>query len=333
MTDYLEINELVADPRLSGLLPPELAYRYHALPIAGKGDAITVAMADPNNAEARQAIMNVLGSSACIIQANEQTIDRVLAELWDKSPNPSPHLLYWTYSKSTIAKIETYAQALAALLDANISQFESEKNGNQAYLELCDEVERLQADVVVLGGIEQSILKGFIEGPPEIKLVDQIPASLLVIRQPRWPLKYILLVLRNESQDSSAIDWTIRIAQPSCAKVTILPLTMPVPVMYDQIPRMRCSITALLSSNCNRGRSLRLVARRLVASEIEGTLRLRQESPAWQIHFELKEREYDLVVIANEPHNRLCRWLYGGLVNPLLSWAEMPVLVTKPSTV
>jgi hypothetical protein len=41
------------------------------------------------------------------------------------------------------------------------------------------------------------------------------------------------------------------------------------------------------------------------------------------------EGNNDLIVIATEPTNRLRRWMVGELVNPLLSWADRPVLIAK----
>ena len=332
-TQYLEFNRLEANPRLAGLLPFDMACRYHALPVAEDGARITVAMANPDNKEAREAILAVLGPSACVVRADAQVIDRLLAEFWEKASNQSLELLLWAPAKTVANEVETYAKDLATLLGAHLSQFETSKKGNQAYRALNSEIERIEADMLIFGAMEKTFTKRLIEAPTEKKLVDILQASLMVVRKPRWPLENILLVLRNESPDQSAIDWTVRIAQLSHAEVTVLPLTMPIPVMYDQIPGMDCSIAALLSSNCNLGKSLRMVARRLVDSEIKGTIRLRQEPLAWQIRFEVMERDYDLIVIACGSHNQLRRWLSGELINPLLGWAEGPVLVTKTSTV
>ena len=328
---YLEFNKLETIPRLARLLPPDLASRYHALPVAEDGARVTVAMADPDDKEAREAILAVLGPSVCVVRADAQVIDRLIAEFWEKASNRALELLLWVPTKSIATEVESYADHLAALLGAHLNQFETSCTGNEAYRALTSEIEHIKADIVVLGEFEQSILERLIEGPPQNKLADQLPTSLLVVRQPRWPIKNILLILRNETIDETAVDWTVCLARPSGADVTILPLTIPVPAMYDQRPRMRCSIDTILTSDTKLGKKLRLVAQRLVNSEINGTLRLRQEPPTWQIRFELLENDYDLVVIDCEPPDKLWHWILGELVNPLLSWTDRPVLVTKPN--
>jgi nucleotide-binding universal stress UspA family protein len=325
---YLEINRLETNPKLAGLLPRELAFHYHALPVAEDGERITVAMAEPNDKAAREAIMGVLGSSACVVRADAQIIDGILAEFWKKASNPSLELLYCVPTRAFADQVEAYASNLADLLGAHISQFETSKTGHEAYRALTAEIEHIKADIVVLGEFEQSFLKELIEGPPENKLADQLPTLLLVVRQPRWPLKNILLIIRNDGIDETALDWAVWLARPSGAAVTILPLTIPVPTKYDQDPRLSFSIDTLLTSDSKLGKKLRSVAQRLVNSEIKGTLRLRQESPTWQIRFELLENDYDLVVIDCEPSNRLWHWILDELVNPLLSWTDRPVLFT-----
>lgn len=328
-TQYLDFNRLEAISRLAGLLPPDLACRYHALPVAEDGERITVAMADPGDKDAREAIMAVLGPSACFVRADAQVIDSLLAKFWEKASSPTSELLLWASTRAFADEIEAYAEDLATLLGAHLSRFETPKTGNEAYRVLASEVKRTKADIVILGSNEQATLNRLLEVRPEYTLADRLSTSLLVVRQPCWPIINVLLVLRNEGKEETAVDWTVRFAQPSCADVTVLPLTLPAPAMCDQDPRLSYSIDTLLTSDSKLGKKLRFVAQRLVDSEINGTLRLREEPPIWQIRFELLEKDYDLIVIDCKPRNRLCRWMLGELVNPLLSRTDIPVLITK----
>ncbi len=328
-TQYLDFNRLEAISKLAGLLPPDLACRYHALPVAEDGERITVAMADPGDKDAREAIMAVLGPSACFVRADAQVIDSLLAKFWEKASNPTSELLLWASTSAFADEIDAYAEDLATLLGAHLSRFETPKTGNEAYRVLASEVKRTKADIVILGSNEQTTLNRLLEVRPEYTLADRLSTSLLVVRQPCWPIINVLLVLRNEGKEETAVDWTVRFAQPSCADVTVLPLTIPAPAMCDQDPRLSYSIDTLLTSDSKLGKKLRFVAQRLVDSEINGTLRLREEPPIWQIRFELLEKDYDLIVIDCKPRNRLYRWVLGELVNPLLSRTDIPVLITK----
>ena len=328
-TQYLDLNRLEAIPRLAGLLPPNLACRYHALPVAEDGVRITVAMADPDDKDAREVIMAALGPSTCVVRADAQVIDSLLAEFWEKASNQSLNLLLWVPTRAVADEVEAYAEDLATLLGAHLSRFETPKTGNEAYRVLTSEIKRTKADIVILGSNEQTTLNRLLEVWPEYTLADRLPTSLLVVRQPSWPIINVLLVLRNKGKEETAVDWTVRFAQPSCADVTVLPLTIPAPAMCDQDPRLSYNIDTLLTSDSKLGKNLRFVAQRLVDSEINSTLRLREELPIWQIRFELLQKDYDLIVIDCEPRNRLCRWMLGELVNPLLIRTDIPVLFIK----
>lgn len=81
-TAYLTIDELAVDPTIARRLPPDLAWRCHALPLAEDNGRITVAMADPDNAEAREAVVAVLGPRSCVVKGSALAIDERLAEIW-----------------------------------------------------------------------------------------------------------------------------------------------------------------------------------------------------------------------------------------------------------
>ena len=96
---------------------------------------------------------------------------------------------------------------------------------------------------------------------------------------------------------------------------------------------MQPNLPAMLSTDNPPGCELRRVARRLVDLGIKSTMRLREETPFWQVHGEVTEGEYDLVVIAAESHNRLLRYLKDEMDDPLLFWPRCPVLIAKPMEV
>ncbi|MEE8568403.1 MAG: universal stress protein [Anaerolineales bacterium] len=325
-TEFLEFNGLKANPRLAGRLPPDLARRYHVLPIAEDGERITVAMANPDDAEAREAVQTTLGKSIYIIRTDVHTIDRLSTELWPEAINHSQYFLTWLPSSSIHAEIKPYAKALSTLMGAHLGHFETSEIGSNAHTALAEETKIAKVDMVIYREPDQPLFRKLFTGSPENKLVDLLSSSLLCARKPRWPLKKILLVIRGEGADETAIDWTLRLAKQSGASVTVLPLIAHFPTIYAH---MRPTMPALLTTEDTLGRKLRSVAHRLVDWEIEGTLRIREEMPSQQIRCETIEGNHDLIVIATEPPNRLRRWMVGELVDPLLSWADRPVLIAK----
>ena len=60
---------------------------------------------------------------------------------------------------------------------------------------------------------------------------------------------------------------------------------------------------------------------------MDGTLRVRQGDPLWQICWEIDEGQYDLVIIGAEQHRHLERLLFGDLVGPLMNRVNRPLLI------
>lgn len=153
--------------------------------------------------------------------------------------------------------------------------------------------------------------------------------SVLVVRQPHWPIKRVLLIVRADGGDEMAVQWAGRLVYGSGAELTILTVVPALPAMYSFSHNVQAGLDVLLAPNTNSGCQLRQIAQQLAGWHVGGTLRLRQGEPDWQIRLEVEEGDYDLVIIAAERNGRLHRWLVGDLVTPLLHWIDRPVLIAK----
>ncbi len=164
----------------------------------------------------------------------------------------------------------------------------------------------------------------------DYRAVEQIIASLLVVRRPRWPLDRILLIVQGHEGDDAAVDWVVRLSSGSNVAVTVLVMVPPVPAMYYGMPRMQQGVTLLLDGDDALGRQTRRATQQLADQKIENAVRLCQGSPDLLIRREMLEGNYDLVVVAAERQHRWVRFLLGDLVVPILRWADQPVLVARP---
>jgi nucleotide-binding universal stress UspA family protein len=336
---YLRLDGLTVNLTLARRLAPVVACRYHALPVAEANGRITVAMADPDDPVAREAVVSALGAPSYVVRGNPAAIDALLAELWPgvlrRSPrllvcaHASPHL-HCTQAHVIADEVLAFALALSDLLDARVGHFHPKTGTKDPCDALAREVERAGYDLVVWGEPEQSLGRQLLSGPAYCQAIERVPTSLLMVRRPRLPLGRLLLIVRGREIDSVAVDWTVRLAQPSGASVTVLAVVPPVPAMYDRFTRMQVGLDALLTTDTVLGRQMRQVARCLVDWEVEGTLRLRQGLPDGQIQCEVAEGDYDLIALATKSHDRWRRWLMGDQVLSLLRWADRPVLVAKP---
>jgi nucleotide-binding universal stress UspA family protein len=334
---YLEHGEDLAfqgvalQPRLARRLPAELARRFHALPLAEDRGRITVAMADPDDPAGREAITAVLGPSACVVRCDAQAIDSLLSRIWENE-NRQP-LRVLTCAPSGTAPppaMAHYAEALRSLLEARLDCLSLDESLScPGGRDIAGEY-----DLYIVTDPAHPLLPRLLSSPA--KLACQAGESnfcqaALVVRQPRWPIARILLVLCGQESDGTAVDWVLHLAHKARSKVTVLAVVPPVPAMYGHRAGIGDGLPGLLTGNSPLGRQMRQVARQLVAWEIDATLRLREGPPELQVRRELAEGDYDLVAVASRPCGPVQRWLKGDEASDALRWTDQPVLITRPA--
>jgi len=321
-TAYLSLDELAPNLKLARRLPADLAWRFHALPLAEDKGSITVAMANPDDTAAREAIIAALGPTSCVVQGNAAAIDALLAEIWEDETNPL-RVAVCDFPNPVLQEIWEYAQALGELLGARLSRMNTAEGINA----LAREDEGIEQELFIFEEPDHPLLHLLLsEGKQTTR-----PVATLTTRQPRWPMKSILLVIFGDREDNAAVDWVLRLARQSASAVTILAVVPPVPDMYDRRIYPEQGLPALLTAETPLGRQMRQVARHLADWGIETTLRLRQGPPDWQIHREVAEGDCDLIAMAARPDHWLLHQMGGDLLDHLLRWSDRPVLIAKPT--
>jgi nucleotide-binding universal stress UspA family protein len=291
-----------------------------------------VAMADPDDAGAREAVFGALGPASCVVKADPVAIDSLLAEIWADEAHRRLDVRVCTFPDPVPDEVQNYAQALGDLLDARVGCLTTAGEVNA----LAKDQGSAACDLVIFGKRRHPLIQRLLSRCAADDAQDsqqrEIPFAVLVARGPRWPLRSILLVLWGGETDQVAVDWAIRLAQPSGSAVTVLAVVPPVPAMYGRQARLDQGLPLLLSSATPLGQQMGQAARRLVECEIEGTLKLRQGPPDWQICCEIVKGDYDLIALAAKPCRWWLRWLEGDVVLPLLSKADRPLLIARPKT-
>lgn len=328
---YLTLDNLTTDSRLARRLPRDIACRLHAIPVAEDAGRITVAMADPDDVEAQNAVATVLGTVPYVVKSDQAAIDALLAELW--SEEGPLHLLAYAPSGSMREELSDAAQRMGESLGARVTYFETEEDSGSALDSVADLVSRQGYDLVICGRSCQPLIDRLFLGPVNSRAASRIPTSLLMIQGFDWPFKRILMVVGQDSAETNetALLWAERLARPTGALVTALAVVPPLPAMWEGMAGMRQGLAALLNADTFLGRELRRIGERLADPGIGGRLRLRQGPPGWQLRLEVATGDHDLIIIGADRNDRWLRWLSGGQVSSLLRWADRPVLIAKPT--
>lgn len=273
--------------------------------------------------------LNMRETTTHTAESNPEAIDALLAQVWPQMTRHPLRLLVCIHASPVAETISAFAQALAELLDAQLSQYSPVIEAAVACDALPQEVTARGFDLLIWGEPQLSTAQQLRGGTVYHKALERAPTSLLVVRRPRWPLRRLLLVIQGDEGDEAAVDWTVRLARAARAAVTVLTVVPPLPAMYAGCARMQQGLVELLTTDTSLGQQMRRVARRLVEWEIEGTLRLRQGIPEQEICREMTEGEADLILLSAEPHVCWQRILAGRCADEILDWADRPVLIAK----
>ncbi|MCA9874611.1 MAG: universal stress protein [Anaerolineales bacterium] len=153
-------------------------------------------------------------------------------------------------------------------------------------------------------------------------------ASVLIMGQPRWPLRHLLLICRAEPSDVVALPWVKRLATAETA-VTLLVVVPCIPAVYRLAGPQPLGLHSLLHPDTTSGQHIRRLLQALSAAGITARVRLRDGEPDEQIRREAATSLYELIVIAREEHGRLRHAVLGELVTPMLAWLNTPLLLAK----
>lgn len=324
-TLYPGASDIPLDLSVARRLPADLAFRYLALPIVAENGRITVLMVDPTDEVAVAAVAAALGCSPYLVRSDPALMTALLHKVW---PEPMPallRLLVATPPGSVATPVRAYVQRLGNLLNSQIIYFPlPEQDG---VLTTLGQTAIAQADLVALGEPARSWLSQLLRGSVAQEALRHIPTSLLFARQPRWPLRRLLLVLRGEAGEEMGLSWVLRLAKPAAAIVNLLLVVPGHTWLYNRESRVWQGATALLGAETPLGQEAIQIAQQLAEAGVPSQLCMRQGPPTEQIHTEVTNGNYDLVVMCGRAGE--VGWWSGELVAPTLRWLDRPLLLVR----
>jgi len=282
----LPLKGMCVNPEVARRLPFELACRYQALPVAEDDGHLTVAMAHPNDMEARQAILAALPPVNPRSIAARPTISLRPAGI---APEQQQHCTGAEGGTEVdTGGISVYlVRGEPAAIDSLLADVWPGRARRALRLLVVDTAQGRAG----LRDYAQAL--GRLLGAEFISTTDDATPE----DWPR-PLRKLLLVVQGDDDPSgpATLAWAVRLARPSGAAVTVLAV---VPPGQQRSPLGNGDdLTALLTSEST---VVSQAAQHLVQAGIAATLRLRQGLLDRQLHREVIETDYDLVLVGSKP--------------------------------
>lgn len=322
MDTVLQLGFYDQNIKVMRLLPPEVAFRYHALPIATDGQRVTVAMASSSDQQALQAIQQVLDAPVCFIEADRLEIDRRLSQLW-LTNSSHLQLLVWISGKEPKTFLP-YVNRVAGLLNADL-RLARIPLGGTCQQELAAEIQCSRPDLFLYSSCYSSrLLKGLIKST-----VSEVPdtAFLGIPLAPLWPISKILLIVPElDGGTDRAISWAVRFAQSNQALVTVLPVLPPIPLCYGSF--LRHSLEEILTGNDPLGQKLREISSQFQDQKVTGIYKMREGDPLFQIREEIFTSDPDLIILPSRLRKGINSWLTEDLGSVLFKSTTKPLLST-----
>jgi len=223
------------------------------------------------------------------------------------------------------------AEGADELVSAGLDvQFRVEKGNPEDVV--IDEMEAVDYDLIALGALGRKRSHHRFLSSVAMRIIERAKSSVLVIKCSRPSLSRVLISVSGTEQGHLSVWAGAAIACGARARATVLHVVDALPSMYTGLEQMEETLAELLESDTERSRELRWAAQVVKAECDISELKLRRGIVAEEILREGRTGDYDLIVLGSSRSARgLVRALMGDLAREIVTRAERPVLVVRPS--
>ena len=221
-------------------------------------------------------------------------------------------------------------EALSAELRMSGTQCDIKIRHGHAAEQILDEAENWSAELIVVGQIGRRGLTRFLMGSTATRIVQYAPCSVLLVKAPRARLQKILVCTAGGEPGLRDVAMTAHVAQHAHAAVTVLHVMSQVP-LSDQafLPDLAANADDLIARHSREGLHLQSALEQLRERASGSAAKVRHGFVVDEILAELREGDYDLLVVGAHVARGLNRFLLDDVTAHLIEEATTPVLVVR----
>jgi nucleotide-binding universal stress UspA family protein len=226
--------------------------------------------------------------------------------------------------------IRSNIEVLAAEFTTIGAQCEVKFRQGNAAEQILDEAETWRADLIVVGRSGQRGLTRFLLGGTATRIVQYASCSVLLVKNAPPVLNKVLVCTAGGEPGLQDVESAGRVAEFAQAQVTVLHVMSQVPLAGDAyLPDLDASADELIARGTREGLHFKAALQTLASRSVQGVAKVRHGFVVDEILAELREGDYELLVIGAHIARGLTRWLLDDVTAHLLEDANLPVLVVR----
>jgi nucleotide-binding universal stress UspA family protein len=227
-------------------------------------------------------------------------------------------------------KVERMVERTSNALCEDVPDIETKIRHGHAAEEILKETEEREYDLVIAGSRGRRGITRFLLGSTAARLARYLQTSLLIVKGQRRELEKILVCTAGAKYGEKDTEMAGRIATLTGASVTILHVMSQLPLTPEaKIGDLENSTEDILASDAREGIHLRKDLQILDDLCVRGQAKVRHGLVVEEILAEIKEEDYDLVVIGAHIASGLQRFVLNNITEDILLSSDRPVLVVR----
>lgn len=244
-----------------------------------------------------------------------------------RSPDSEIRLLGVVEQRDDAETMRRELEALGRELSALGAPCGIEVRHGHAAEQILNEAETWHADVIVIGQLGRRGLTRFLMGGTAARVMQYARGSVLLVKGHRPALKKILACTAGGEPGLRDVAAAGQAAAASGARVTVLHVMSQVPLTdRAYLPDLTATAEDLIARQTREGVHLRSALDQLQG---RGTAKVRHGFVVDEILAEVREGDYDLLVVGAHRARGLTRWLLDDVTAHLIEDSPVPVLVVR----
>jgi nucleotide-binding universal stress UspA family protein len=247
-----------------------------------------------------------------------------------RQPDESIELLGVIEKRDDVVGLRAGLEALVAELQTSGTPCDIKIRHGHAAEQILNEAETWQAELIVVGQLGRRGLTRFFMGSTATRIVQFAPCPVLMVQGARSSLKKVLVCTAGGEPGLHDVTMAGRVAQLAQAEVMVLHVMSQVP-LNDRayLPDLAATAADLIARHTREGVHLQSALNLLKQRAPRSAAKVRHGFVVDEILSELRQGDYDLLVVGAHLARGFNRWLLDDVTAHLIEEVTTPVLVVR----